>query len=392
MIGKVEKIINGGWGIIRDSNKTVFLNYVLPGEEVEYSIKDKAKGIYWGETLNILSPSPYRKTPECSLFGECGGCVFQHIDYEYQKQIKTDIFIDDMKRIGSMNIKPDIFYKSPTYGYRIRGRLKANESGKIGFIKKGTHTILQIDNCLLFSDEMNNYLLDWNKQKNPPFFYQQDISYIENHDKNIHSYLSHSPKNDQKTILDNFKNTIYSWKENSNSFVKLKIKDFEYRIKPSTFFQVNKYQFENMLNFVEDNLFKTEKAIDLYSGVGFFVPLLLKYSKNVIAVESFTESINLAEQSFPDAKFVNTSVDKFNFVKSDIIIADPPRSGLSKYVIGNIIRLKYKRLIYISCSSATFARDAKILKKNGYSIKKLALIDLFPQTPHIEIMSVFEKS
>lgn len=256
MIGIVEKIVNGGWGIIRDKNKVIFLNYVLPGEEVEYSIKDKAKGIYWGETLKIITPSEFRKTPECKLFGKCGGCVFQHITYDHQKKIKTDIFRDDMKRIGNLDINPYRFYESPPYGYRIRGRLKADDTGKIGFIKKGTHSIVPIDKCLLFSDEMNDYLLKWNSQKNPPFFFQQDILLDEgNIQKNISSNLSHPPKNNQKEILNDFENIQYSWKGNNKKLVKLKIKNFNYQIKASTFFQVNKFQLENMLNFVEENLF-----------------------------------------------------------------------------------------------------------------------------------------
>jgi 23S rRNA (uracil1939-C5)-methyltransferase len=195
MIGVVEKIINGGWGIVREHDKIVFLSYVLPNENVEYEIKDKAKGIYWGKTLNILSPSQFRKKQECSLYGECGGCIFQHIDYEYQKTIKTNIFKDDMQRIGGMSIDIDNFFDSPPYKYRVRGRLKAENTGKIGFIKKGTHNIIPINNCLLFSNEMNDYLSRWNTQTTPPFFFQQDILLNRNkNEKKIFSHLSHPPK------------------------------------------------------------------------------------------------------------------------------------------------------------------------------------------------------
>ncbi len=393
MIGVVEKIINGGWGIVREKDKLIFLSYVLPKEEIEYEIKDKAKGIYWGKTLNILSPSQFRKEPKCPLYGECGGCIFQHIDYEHQKTIKTNIFKDDMQRIGGMSIDIDNFFDSPPYKYRIRGRLKAENSGKIGFIKKGTHNIIPINNCLLFSDEMNDYLTKWNSQTTPPFFFQQDILLNRNKDeKKIFSHLSHPPQKAQIEKLNKFSNLEYSWKGKDDEYVIIKTNEFAYRVKPSTFFQVNRFQHENMLNFVKENIYKSKVIIDLYSGVGFFIPLLLKYAKKVIGVESYPVSVKMAKQSFPKASFINENVDKFKFVKADIIISDPPRSGLSKHVINNIIRLKYNRLIYISCSSASFARDAKILLNNGYSIEKISLIDLFPQTSHIEILSVFTRN
>jgi len=391
-VGRIEKIINGGWGLLREDDKTVLIPFVLPDEEVEYSIKEKAKGIYWGELKSIITPSPKRIEPACPLFGLCGGCVFQNTDYENQKIIKKKIFSDDMKRIGEIEIKPDFFYKSQPFGYRIRGRLKTDEStNKIGFIKKSSHNVIPIDKCLLFTDKMNDYLKEWNSLTNPPFFFQQDIIFDGTNDRTMIS-LSHKPDNKQIKTLNKFKSVKYLWKGNDNDYASINIDNYKYKVKPSTFFQVNKFQHSNMLKFVNENLFQSRKIIDLYSGVGFFIPLLLEFSKEVIGVESYTISTELAKNSFPIARFINKNVDKFSFESADIIIADPPRSGLSKYVMKKILEYKYRRLIYISCSSATFARDAKILTENGYSLNKVSLMDLFPQTSHIEILSVFDRN
>jgi 23S rRNA (uracil1939-C5)-methyltransferase len=192
--------------------------------------------------------------------------------------------------------------------------------------------------------------------------------------------------------LYKFGSTEFSWKGKNDNYGTISVDDYKYSVKSSSFFQVNRYQHSNMLKFVKDNLFKSKKIIDLYSGVGFFIPLLLKYSKEVIGVESFKESTELSKKSFPEAIIINNNVDKYQFEDSDIIIADPPRSGLSQYVMKNILKYKYNRFIYISCSSATFARDAKILTGNGYNLKRLSLLDLFPQTSHIEILSVFDRN
>ncbi|NIR11301.1 MAG: hypothetical protein GTN82_38280 [Candidatus Aminicenantes bacterium] len=389
--GFIEKIINGGWGLVRSDEGVVFLNYVLPGEHVVYRIKEKAKGILWGELLEVLTPSGHRVEPPCPYFGECGGCVFQHIDYNRQKTIKQEILGDDLKRIGHYDIStsiPDVL-DSPPYHNRIRARMKGQEGGKIGFIRKGTNTVISINRCLLFPEEINQFLEHWNGLPNPPFFHEMDIL-MNPSDEKVYIHLSHPPKR-EKEILKEFPSITFSWKGNEDATVsKLDIKDWSYLVSPAVFFQVNPFQWENILNNVESFLEPCETVIDLYSGVGFFIPLLKKYSKKVIGVESHGYSVTLARRAFPEEgiEFLKTPAEKFVFPDADIIVLDPPRSGLSKQVLNWILQKKYKKVIYISCSSAAFSRDLKTLKENGYNLKDLKILDLFPQTAHLEIIGL----
>jgi 23S rRNA (uracil1939-C5)-methyltransferase len=392
--GRVEKITNGGWGLVRSDEGVVFLNYVLPGEQITFLIKEKARGILWGQLEEVLTPSEHRIEPPCPYFGQCGGCVFQHMDYLYQQKIKQDILLDDLKRIGNYE-EAEVhhhYIESPPFHYRIRARMKAQEqeSGKIGFIRKGTNRVIPINWCLLFPEAINPFLEKWNALENPPFFFQMDI--LMNPDnQRIYIHLSHPPKQEKET-LKLFPDITFSWKGNEDAGIsELKIRDWTYLISPTVFFQVNPFQWENMLNTVESYLEPCDTIIDLYSGVGFFIPLLKKYSKKIIGVESHGFSVTLARRAFAckGVDFLKIPVEKFIFPEADIIVVDPPRSGLSNYVMNNLLKKKYKKIIYISCSSATFSRDLKILRESGYQLKDLNIFDLFPQTAHLETIGLF---
>ncbi len=391
--GTVEKIANGGWGLIRSEEGVVFLNYVLPGEKVSYRIKERARGILWGESIEVLTPSEHRIEPPCPYFGQCGGCIFQHIDYNYQKEIKKEVLFEDLKRIGRYEHEGTVeYFESPPYGYRIRARMKAQEGedGKIGFIRKGTNTVIPIHRCLLFPDAVNGFLEKWNGMENPPFFYQMDIVMNRDSEK-VYIHLSHPPKA-EKEVLKTFPDITFSWKGNEDAAVSpLTIKEWTYLVSPSVFFQVNPFQWENMLNTVGAYLGSCKTVIDLYSGVGFFLPLLKEAARRVIGVESHGYSVTLARRAFPGIESLKIPAEKFKFTDADAdaVVVDPPRSGLSKHVMKGILEKRYKKVIYISCASAAFSRDLKILRENGYRLEELKLFDLFPQTSHLETISLF---
>ncbi len=376
--------------MVRSDEGAVFLNYVLPGEKVKYRIKEKAKGILWGELLEVLTPSGHRVEPPCPYFGECGGCVFQHIDYRFQKTIKREILCDDLRRIGHYEEDVPEVIASPPYHNRVRARVKAREDGKIGYIRKGTTRVIPIRRCLLFPENINRFLEKWNALENPPFFLQMDILANPDNQK-VYVHLSHPPKK-EKDVLKLFPEITFSWKGNEDAGVSgIRIKEFDYWVSPGVFFQVNPYRWEDMLNTVESYLEPCETAIDLYSGVGFFIPVLKKFSQRTLAVESNGYAATLAGRAFPfpGVEFFKMAVEKFRLPGAEIVLLDPPRSGLSKIVMNGILSKKYKKIIYISCYSAAFSRDLKILRENGYRLEGLAVLDLFPQTAHLETIGSF---
>lgn len=385
--GKIEQIVNGGWGLLRSDEGVVFVNYVIPGEEVSYRIKEQARGVLWGEVIEVLEPSSHRVKPPCPYFGKCGGCVFQHIDYNHQLTIKEEILGDDLRRIGGVDCRIKSLRQSPPYHNRIRARMKGYEDGRLGFIRKGTNDVLPIDRCLLFPDAINQFLEKWNSLDEPPFFYQLDI-FFNPQSKNLYVYLSHPPKEPVKKILKSFPGVIFSWKgKEDNGVSPLTIRDSTYYVSPDAFFQVNPYQWENMLAAVESYLEDSPRMIDLYCGVGFFIPLLTARANEVIGVENYGFSVQLAQRAFPEVEFFKSPSEKFYFPEADTLLVDPPRSGLSRHVMKRIVSGNYKKLIYVSCSSATFSRDLKELLECGYQLKELKAFDLFPQTSHLETIS-----
>jgi 23S rRNA (uracil1939-C5)-methyltransferase len=388
--GTVEKIVNGGWGLVRSDDGVVFLNWVIPGEEVIYRIRERARGVLWGELIEVLSPSIKRVIPPCPYFGQCGGCIFQHIDYSMQKTIKRSILQDDLERIGLYKTRLPEVIASPPYHNRVRARMKGSSDGRIGFIRKGTAVVLPIDNCLLFPDAVNRFLEQWNSLPEPPFFHQMDI-FFNPDNKKIYIYLSQPPGGEVQKILKGFPGVVFSWKGSEETGVStLTIRDGSYHVAPDVFFQVNPYHWEAMLDTVEDYLQPAHTMIDLYCGVGFFIPLLQKYAQQVIGVENYGFSVQLAQCSFPAVKFRKLAAEKYQFPAADGIVLDPPRSGLSKQVMKKVLAGQYKKIIYISCASAAFSRDLKVLLENGYRLEGLKIFDLFPQTSHLETIALFE--
>lgn len=386
--GIVEKITNGGWGLVRSDEGVVFLNYAIPGEHIFYKIRDKARGILWGALDSIKIPSPSRITPPCPYYGQCGGCIFQHMDYSLQQLIKLDILRDDLLRIGHFSSSPDALIPSPPYNNRIRARMKAQDDGRIGFIRKSSNTVIAINRCLLFPEEINQFLDRWNSLSAPPFFHQMDIL-VNPATRQPLIHLSHPPGK-LKSLLSEFNGIAFSWKgHEENAVTSFNIGEYRYLTAPSVFFQVNPHQWENMLKTVELYLHPCERIIDLYSGVGFFTPLLQKYAGEVTGVECSPFSVTLARRAFPDARWFSVPAEKFQFPPAEIIVLDPPRSGLAQEVISTILKKKYKKIIYIACSSAAFSRDLRILKENGYEVVGLHAFDLFPQTAHLETIACF---
>lgn len=388
--GEIEKIINGGFGLIRSKEGIVLLNYAAPGERVKYFIRERAKGINWGTVTEISEPYPERVEPDCKYYGECGGCVLSHLKYEDQITIKKEILADDLRRIGKLKIDPDRVIKSPEYKYRARAKLKGLSGGKMGLIKKGTNHIMQIDSCLVVAPEINEFIGKWNNTNGVPFFHQFDILF-NNTDKKLYVHLSAEPEPEHIKILNLFENTVFSWKGDENNGISvLTTGNFNYRVSPDTFFQVNRFQWENMLNIADSWMEEVKLSVDLYTGTGFFIPLLLKYSESVIGIENSKRSVKLAEESFKEADFLRMPVEKYDLPKAEMIIVDPPRSGIPREVIQNIVEIKPGTIINISCSTATLARDLSHLINNGYNVKSMIMIDLFPQTSHIETMTLLK--
>ena len=418
---KIEKLIYGGKGLSKFDNKICFVPFVLPDETVDVIIKKEKKGFLECEPVEILEKNPNRINPPCKYFGYCGGCDYMHIQYGKQLDYKKGILIETLNRIGKIeNPEVDkVIQSEKAFNYRNRTQLKLNK-GKLGFYKKESKDIVDIDYCYLLDENLNIVLKNL---KN--FLNFLDLKPIE-----IHLYSSNSGEILVKFIynrkfkrfplgLKHLKSIVHpniigiSLYEKVNGILKRFIKigslftyeninSIKYRVSINSFFQVNKYQVENLINEIIEEI-KEEKyktAVDLYSGVGTISLPISKYVNQVFGVELNKYAYEDANHNkkinnLKNVKFINKSSEEglkiIDNTNADLIIVDPPRTGLSKKIIDFLINKEsIKKLIYVSCNPSTLARDLNILKTK-YKIQSIKMIDMFPQTYHIETIVSLKK-
>ena len=365
-IVEIEKIVYNGYGFARKNNNVFFVDYVLPKETVEIKTKKIKKNSIFAVPIKIIKRASLRVEPLCKYFTICGGCNFQHIKYSHQLKIKKDILLETLKRIGNLYVDfPIRTIPSPVpFYYRTSASIKI-ENSKAGFYKKESREIVDIDKCPLFH----------------PILHEAYVKAVENNKKRKGSIKISIQKGHKK----------YQ-----------KVKSCFFKVSKQSFFQINAFQINNLVNIVLENSVESEKFADLYSGVGLFSVFLCKKEKKGISVESSTSShkdaifnrslnnIKKTELSLYNLR-AEKSLNVIKKFKPDLLIADPPRSGIGINLSKKILEFDFiEKIICISCDPATLARDLKIFKEK-YKIKKIYFIDMFPQTFHIETVAVLEK-
>lgn len=373
---QILRLDHQGRGIGYIDNKIVFVPKTLPDEIVDVTITLNKKKYMEANLNKILKKSPKRIESDCKYYDSCGGCALRHISYEDELQYKEEKVRDILKKYGNFNTIVNKIVGSNIEGYRNKITFQINN--KIGFYQERTNKIIPIDECKLISENMNRELKKY---------------------KNIHLF-SHQliirEGNDILTHFDNYKENI-KFKTKKN--ILDKIGEYTYQISPNSFFQVNKYQTLNLYNKVLDYI-KTsnDNVLDLYCGAGTIGIYVSKYAKKVLGVE-------IVESAIKDA-FINkelNKIDNIDFIlgdaeivikntsfKPDTIIVDPPRSGLTKSVVDNMIRLNPNKIIYVSCDPITLVRDLSLLSQK-YDIKEINPYDMFPRTYHVECVCLLER-
>ena len=384
MKGKVEAIGKGGYGIVFREGKTVFVPYVIEGEEIEFEIEKKKSSVYFGKAVEIIKSSEKRVKPVCKYYGVCGGCNFQHISYNYQLELKKKILINNLKRIAKVEIPFEVeTIPSPfTEKYRTKVTFKII-NGKIGFFKRNSNELIEIEECIIANEKINDFLKEI-----------KGNNLIESVKKGEIIVLSNGEK--ISAVLKSGRKKNYLTDEKGLFFELLGLKYF---FTPISFIQSNLYNLKTMLSLLREEIEKGgESAADLFSGTGFFAMLLSKYFKKVYSYEIKKENIKLQEKnkninSIENIKIISGNILRKNMIfPSELFVIDPPRGGITKKVIKRVAQAFPEKIIYFSCDSATFSRDTFYFKEKGYSLKKLKILDNFPHSDHFEIFSVFEKA
>ena len=378
----------GGYGVAKEG-KIIFVAHSVEGDVVDISVKKENKNFCYANINSIIQPSKHRIKAKCKYAGICGGCVFNHIEYNKQLEIKKSIVLNSIRNIEYKN-KINII-KSPNEHYRLRVNMIA-QNGNIGFYKFNTNEFVNIDECIILKEKLfckiknfvnhsnitgNIYAIESNNDKTLSF------ADIIKQNKNIDtSYF------DGITIKQKKKTKIYGIdKTNYNTYFG------EVPLSHKSFFQSNHYLLDEFQKSAVKYFNEYDKNIvELYAGSGFFSVAIknklesLNIDYKLISSEISSDAVKIAKDIIKED--ASETLKKINY-NVDSLFVDPPREGLDKKVIENIIRIKPKKIIYISCNPMTFARDINLLK-DYYELIDLNIIDMFPDTYHIELISCLE--
>jgi 23S rRNA (uracil1939-C5)-methyltransferase len=386
------------------SGHVVFVPYAIPGETVRVEILEAHKRWAQARLLDVLEPSPHRVEPPCPYFGagKCGGCHFQHIDYEAQAGFKRDVVVDQLGRVGGLvgvNVQ-DVIGAAEPWGYRNHVQFSLTPDGRLGFLTADTHDVVPVQECLLLEpllDELWTALdMEWPQlhrlslrcgSATGDLMAIFELDHYEDFDIEVDFPVS------CVLLLADGEVAVLMGSPHLVEHVAGR----DYRVSAGSFFQVNTGGAEALVSLVCDYLVPTgdESLVDLYCGVGLFGLSLADRVGRVIGVEADPSAVD-------DFRHNALGLDHVHLVEGpakdslprvegpvDLLVLDPPRSGAGRRVVGEISRLAPRRIAYVSCDPATLSRDARYLAEAGFHLGEVQPVDLFPQTYHVEAVALF---
>jgi len=376
----IEKLVYGGEGLARPDGRVVLIPYVAPGEMVRAEIQPVKKDLFRGRLLEVLSPAASRVPAPCPYFQRCGGCQHQHLDYAQQVQQKIAALREVLRRIGKIDFTDDIAaITAEPWQYRNRIQLHI-ERGAVGYFEHGSRRLCAIENCPIASPALNRAIATLNSHSAQFGSFQGAVELFSNETAVQTNVLERAPR------------AVYSIFESIGSPSPIEYQGF--RVSRNSFFQVNRFLVDGLVECaIADH--QGDSALDLYAGVGLFAKALAGRFRQVTAIESgHSAFLDLAHNLGDRVSSRNTTVEEYlaGFEgRPDLILADPPRAGLTKHVVADLARIQAACLVIVACDPATLARDLQGLVAGGYRIDKITLVDLFPQTFHLETVARLQR-
>jgi 23S rRNA (uracil1939-C5)-methyltransferase len=419
----IEKLVYGGDGLAHADGNTVFVPYVLPGEQVRAAAKSKRKKLVWAQLLEVTSASAQREGARCPHFQTCGGCHYQHIPAGEQLRLKKEILRETLSRLGGIQWAGAIHeHSAEPYGYRNRAQWAVRNANPraIGYFLPESSVIVPIDECPVLSPLLARtfgQLQELARSNRLPEKALEIEAFVDSADSKLALNVAFErfpkppaevaaifrealPELESLLLADESKD---KFELTGPGFLFHEAAGFRYRVSHLSFFQVNRFLVEDLLKTVVAGA-KGEAALDLYAGVGFFTLPLTKAFKRVVSVDAnlaATRDLHVnAESAGVNVISHNEHAEEFlrkTTEKPDFVVLDPPRSGLGAEAAAKLAALGAAEITYLSCDPSTLARDLAVLtgsKMNPesastatrYEISDLHLFDLFPQTYHIETL------
>ena len=383
---RVEKLVYGGEGLARWNGRVVFARFVLPGERIRARAEQEKPGLVRARMLEVLEAAPERVAAPCPVFGRCGGCHYQHAPYEYQLAAKQAILVEELRRLGKIEPPEEIaVLTGEPWGYRNRAQWHTDGT-RIGYWEPRTHKLCGIEQCPIASPKVNQALQALNgmlRDRRWPRFVRSLEVFTDEEQVQLNVRETDRP------VARRF----FDWCAETIPGLVTGAVDYRgrFRVSSNAFFQVNRFLLDGL---VETALADAagETALDLYAGVGLFSLAMAPRFRQVMAVESGAGAVrdlqfNVERAGLANVRAVQRTAEEFleRLANApDFVLLDPPRAGLGKDVVKRLSALRPRHLVIVSCDPATLARDLAGLKAAGYQVARMALVDLFPQTYHLE--------
>ncbi len=370
--------------IARQEGKVVFVPYLVPGERARIKLVTDKRGYARGEVVEVLEASPDRVSPPCRYFGTCSGCTWQHIAYERQLELKREVVAEQLRRIGKLGdveVLPTVPSPSP-WEYRNHARFTVNPAGHLGYVQRRTRRFLEIEECRIMDARINRALAR--------------LQGLCTGETQVNVRVGRSPEALQvQPALKDAAAPV----ESGQAWLEEELHGRRFRISAPSFFQVNRGVAERLVDLVVAAVQPRadQRVLDVYAGVGTFGVFLAPLVAEVTCIEESAAAMadaRLNVEGIGNIRLLKGRVEKLLPELEgpvDAAILDPSRTGCSPRVLEALARLEPARLVYVSCDPATLARDLRHLCDLGYAIVSVQPLDMFPQTYHVEVVTVLQR-
>ena len=424
---QIDKLVHGGKGLTHDGSLAIFVEGVLPGESVRIQPERVKKGYAEGRLLEVVTPSPHRTDAPCPVYGQCGGCQLQHASPTAQLELKRDILAETLVRLGGLVdvAVPPLIASPDVYGYRHRARLAVvtpkGKTASLAYHEEGSHRLVPIAACPLLAPRLNEAVAHLNRALAgsglmAALIQEVRLGYSVATGERVIQYEAERCTRRQaegwfervRTGLDGLKGQVMiagrglqqrRWVDGETALTE-QVAGLRLRCSDRAFVQANWRLNEMLVETVTDWALTGQdraplRVLELYAGIGNFgLPLarggalvtLVEANPAALADARYNARVNHVgrcrfRQGSAEAILDASTPDEYDFV-----LMDPPRTGLSKEALTGLLRLRPRRLVYLSCDSPTLARDLRVMREAGYRVTRLQGFDMFPQTMHIETL------
>ncbi|HVH05712.1 MAG TPA: class I SAM-dependent RNA methyltransferase [Myxococcota bacterium] len=378
---RIDSLAAGGDGVGRaPDGRVVFVPFTAPGDLARVAIRERRARWLRGESVGLLEAGPGRTDPLCPVFGTCGGCDWQHLAYPTQIEAKRALLADAIQRIARLPLPERfVFHGSPApYGYRSRARVAADR-GRVGFRRRRSHAVCAVSRCPVLVPAL---------------------------DAPLAALTAAPPARDAEWELtagaDGAVSVARLPVRDSGDWVPVDVLGERLRISAGSFLQANEALRGELARIVVDAAGGEGTCLELFAGAGFFTLPLARRFARVVAVEANPGAVadleeNLAAAGLGGVEIVSAPVERALEARElaallpEVVVLDPPRTGLSPEACEGLLALGAPRIVYVSCDPATLARDVALLADRGYALDALEGFDLFPQTAHVEAVARLER-